>query len=364
LVGLDEEPSELERLCLTARAQVEALYAAEDDVEDTLSDSNTEEWEADAEEPEEQEVDSTAMTALAAGARVLKLSAEPMELASSSCRSSGTLFLASGSYELSFDGSGPLNSTIESASCEDLGGSRSGEDLLFDLEEERAHGPGSRQGALDPCTPRTVARLPMALKPCAMLSPGGCSSMGEAASLSFSPLPQPLPAFGFDALTHAPSTPDSSSGLSAVTMPPLARSVAGGGMEDMWQHAKQRACRYWLVHSDTSDNCTVTAVSGGVSSLEVLPLKTFRTWTCRNAQKGRPVHERKPKAARCAGPRAAQPLRTPEGGCLIGDLGDSEWAVFMEALEMGLQQALQEGRWKQAASSGNVGPLGVSCPRF
>lgn len=85
---------------------------------------------------------------------------------------------------------------------------------------------------------------------------------------------------------------------------------------------------------------------------------------CRDGSKHRPAQARKARR-RAAGVRRAQPFRTTEGGSLFGDLDETEWRAFMEALEAGLQQALQEGRWKQSAATGKVGGgLGVSCPRF
>lgn len=262
LVGLDEEPSELERLCLAARRQVEDQSAAEEDYDndEVSSSSNTEDWEAEEQgtPDEEKEIQiSPAITAVAAAAQKMSKGADPMEMASSSCRSSGTLLVASGSYELSFDGSGPLMVAVDPSPSpgqdeSSLGllhpsnSSRSREDLLFDLEEERGYnnGLGAATAVLDPCTPRTVARLPTAFKPTPMLSPGGYSSIGETASLSFSPLPQHLPPFGFHQDSDAAGHPASPDLLPAVTLPPMARSMAACGPEGIWQHAKQHAERY------------------------------------------------------------------------------------------------------------------------
>lgn len=65
------------------------------------------------------------------------------------------------------------------------------------------------------------------------------------------------------------------------------------------------------------------------------------------------------------GRRHARPYKTPEGSSLFGGLNDQEWAIFVSALEEGVQRGLAEGHWKQAAAAaGKPTGLGVSCPHF
>ena len=84
----------------------------------------------------------------------------------------------------------------------------------------------------------TTAFRPLALP--AMPSPGGCSSVGDAPSLSFSPLP--LGAFAID----FPKEPEEAAhcdrlGHAVTTPPPMARSLAAGhGGPPLWTpHAKE-----------------------------------------------------------------------------------------------------------------------------
>lgn len=232
LVGIDEEPSELERLCLAARAHADALLASDDEEDDySLSSSDAEDW-----LPQEvmQRPDIAVQVAQ-------KLAADPMECTSSSCLSSGTAFNASTSFELSYGGSGRLTIAVESmgpsarGSAEDdvllqgAGSSRSGEDLLFDLDD---HHGNQVDAPTDPCTPSATARL--AFRPSvALLSPGVCSSLGDAPSLSFSPVhaaPCDLHPACHGDCAAAP--------LPAAPMPAMARSVTTACAMPPWQRTQ------------------------------------------------------------------------------------------------------------------------------
>ena len=94
---MEEEPSELERLCLEVRAQLEAL-SDEDDDEDASSTDTDEEciMAADA-FPREASHEIRAEVRQEGSAAI-----DGQEYASSSRMSSGTLYNASGSYEQSF----------------------------------------------------------------------------------------------------------------------------------------------------------------------------------------------------------------------------------------------------------------------
>ena len=78
--------------------------------------------------------------------------------------------------------------------------------------------------------------LPMPSMP----SPGGCSSVGEAPSLSFSPLPVGTYAIDFP---KEPAEADARPcmGHAITSPPPVARSLAvgGNGPPAMWTHAKE-----------------------------------------------------------------------------------------------------------------------------
>ncbi len=293
LVGLDEESSELERLCLAARAAVTAPQAAaaaepsdaEEGEDDEAGDSEEDAWGLDevAYQPVQQlrlggEGTAASHGAGAAAGGLLRgaggLSGEAMECASSSRLSSGTLYNTSGgagSFELSFaaaagaahastpparpalrpgaasagedDGSGGASSL--SGGLLSAAASRSQEELVFDLDE--SHGQ-YLPGGFEPITPTAAGALSaFACKP----SPGACS---DAASLSFSPLPGHLPceAFGGQHRRAGSSggSPDERAGmrcgggaqaplLPAVTLPAHCGSLARGGDGRAWQRSKQ-----------------------------------------------------------------------------------------------------------------------------
>ncbi len=248
LVGMDEDPSELERLCLAARTHADALSVSDNEEDDedsdySLSSSDAEDW-----MPQEalQRADISAQQGFVAAAQ--KPAADPMECTSSSCLSSGTAFNAGTSFELSFGGSGRLTITVESlgpsarGSAEDdvllhgAGSSRSGEDLLFDLDDHHGH---PADAPADPCTPSAAARL--GFRPSVtLLSPGVCSSLGDAPSLSFSPLHgapcdlHPACDGGCDAATTPLAAP----------LPAMARSVTAACAVPPWQHAQRMARRF------------------------------------------------------------------------------------------------------------------------
>jgi hypothetical protein len=239
LVGIDEETSELERLCLVARSHADALLASDDEEDDySLSSSDAEDW-----LPQEvlQRADNAAQGFAAPVQAAQKLPADPMECTSSSCLSSGTAFAASTSFELSYGGSGRLTISVDSlgpsarGSAEDdvlllgAGSSRSGEDLLFDLDD---HHGNPVDAPTDPCTPSVAAR-PGSRPSVTALSPGVCSSLGDAPSLSFSPL-QPAPC-DLHPACHGDCAPAT---LPAAAMPAMARSVTAAFAVPPWQHAQ------------------------------------------------------------------------------------------------------------------------------
>ncbi|CAL8468513.1 g8053 [Coccomyxa elongata] len=314
LVGIDEEASELERLCLVARELADEVCSS-DEEEDSLSSSDAEgDW-----VPRGEASQPTGFTH--------KLAADPMDT-SGSCQSSGTVFNASNSFELSFGGSGRLTIAVESlaslrGSAEDdtlhaASSTRSAEDLLFDLDDH--HAAVVVDGVVEPCTPSAAAAHP-AFRPSAaacMLSPGVCSvsSLGDAPSLSFSPLH--APACDFHSACQGDCSPP------AAPLLPIARSVTTASALPKWHHHAQR-----LTHRQAQNE--------GIKRV-------------RGPSAGRRVHRHR---------------RTPQnaaGGSLFGGLDEEQWAVFIAALEQEMAQALAEGRWKQAPAS--KAGFGVSCPRF
>ena len=332
------------------RAQLEALSEDEDDAE--LDASSTDTDEECLMRAGRYSCEASNETADAA-----KAGQDGQDGASSSRMSSGTLYNGSGSYEMSFHGNARFSGNImgdtsrysvcpgrpkvsyvvllciergavagllcgaclvdgsSALACIDMlrqfpvscrvnsldpnqllhaHSSRSGEDLLFDLDEER-HG---HHGLMppEPTTPSAnlvssgtsctqagpvgelswgirpqpsglsqkivldgsltmhlhVQNLTTAFRPLAlpsMPSPGGCSSVGEAPSLSFSPLPlgtfaidfpkEPEEAVRHNRLGHAITTP-----------PPMARSLAAGhGGPPLWSPHAQEPLRRLVVQS-------------------------------------------------------------------------------------------------------------------
>jgi len=108
-VGMEEEPSELERLCLEVRAQLEALSDEDTDRESSTTDTDEEcIMQAD-------HYFGDASHVIGDGARAVShVAQEGHECASSSRMSSGTLYNASGSYELSLHGSARLSGNVMS----------------------------------------------------------------------------------------------------------------------------------------------------------------------------------------------------------------------------------------------------------
>ena len=111
---MEEEPSELERLCLEVRAQLEALSDEDDDGDASSTDTDEECIMAADHYHQEASHESGAETALGGAA-----ANDGQEYASSSRMSSGTLYNASGSYEMSFLPAARLSGNMmnESSRC-------------------------------------------------------------------------------------------------------------------------------------------------------------------------------------------------------------------------------------------------------
>ena len=265
LVGLDEEPSELERLCLAARAAVEARSAA---AAGPLSDSESDDENNDEAERWLPEEDAAAGAYPGARAGAADHPMEGACFTPSSRLSSGTLYLASGngSFEMSFHAAAaaaaavaaanaPLATRLSNAASlcmEDAESAGSGgggcllrEELLFDLDDAHARHAGHAAHPYEPVTPTGNAsgrRLSSDLSPL---------SAGDAASLSFSPLPGHLArgvlcsggaaaAAGHSSAEGSPAAGGGLAGrlLPAATLPPLACSLAAGGAARAWQRCK------------------------------------------------------------------------------------------------------------------------------
>ena len=102
---MDEEPSELERLCLEVRAQLEALSEDEDDAELDASSTDTD---------EECLVRAGRFSCEASTEAVdaAKVGQDGQDGTSSSRMSSGTLYNGSGSYEMSFHGNARFSGNL------------------------------------------------------------------------------------------------------------------------------------------------------------------------------------------------------------------------------------------------------------
>lgn len=109
-VGMEEEPSELERLCLEVRAHIEAL-SEEDDEYDDVDASST--------DTDDECIMQAVHFSRETGGEAAVAGKASQDCSGSSRMSSGTLFNASGSYELSFQGSArlPGTATGESSRC-------------------------------------------------------------------------------------------------------------------------------------------------------------------------------------------------------------------------------------------------------
>ena len=99
-VGMEEEPSELERLCLEVRAQLEALSEDEDDAEVDASSTDTD---------EECLMQAGRYPCEASNEIAAK---DGQDGTSSSRMSSGTLYNGSGSYEMSFHGNARFSGNV------------------------------------------------------------------------------------------------------------------------------------------------------------------------------------------------------------------------------------------------------------
>ena len=102
---MEEEPSELERLCLEVRAQLEALSEDEGDAELDASSTDTD---------EECLMQAGRYTCEASNERVnaAKAGLDGQDGTSSSRMSSGTLYNGSGSYEMSFHGNARFSGNV------------------------------------------------------------------------------------------------------------------------------------------------------------------------------------------------------------------------------------------------------------
>lgn len=364
LVGLEEEPSELERACAAARAEVDALSEDDDgDEDDDLAtlDSNPSldraSWGrsascggalgATAEGIEEGFEEGLAIGDGSAGSSAGTQDAWPGGLAvaaqalrgggdSGPSASTGSPMELSGGGGRSSDGSGGGGDALAPAhACMAVDTPpagvhspllRSADDLLFDLDEE-----GNPGKAL---SPRPASPPP------ARLVASAFARAGPASPGPPSPGTAPQPAQG--------SSVESSDTGFPSPAPPLARSLAAAPAAP-WQRASA-ARRARLRRRATGMQPAASLAAGGPH----------------------PSNDPKPRARRARAGGAAYPPPV-EGGApgavsgVFAGLDGERWAAFMEVLRAQLAAMVASGRWKAGAAAGGrrgAACAAVSCPRF
>jgi len=320
LVGLEEEPSELERACAAARAEVDALSGDDDacgGLERALS--------LTLEEGAEEDGDGGGSAGSSAGTHDSSwLAGLGVALRSGSGSAPGSgpgtdagspMEVSSGSAR-SFSGGGGADAPMAADAAAGAHSPllRSGDELLFDLDDEA----GARGGRM--------ASLAASAKP---LSPP-----------PLSPLVGPLGKLGFaqGAGLGAHGSLESTDTGFAAPPAPLARSVAAAPPAP-WQRAAARRARLRRRAQGLQPAATARGAAGALPA---------------------------PSAPRGAAypPPVAGGAPGAVSGVFAGLDGEA-WGVFMEVLGEILAAAAGSGRWKQAPVPGRGrGVTAQSCPRF
>lgn len=312
LIGMEEEPSELERICFNARAEVEDWSDSEDDMA---------ECDEEGEESEEEGV-------------VAMLSMEdevPAEspTASSGASSEHTAFAPVASLTAS-DASSRLEDAVFSMDEDGTGNrspprARSPDARLlppsrFAAEAAAASG-GQPPAAGAPVTPATTKTLSVSF-----VSPLAAAA-GDSLPASFDSLAlQDSPSPDGDAMSlAAPSSMAASAFAGPASFAPSAGISSAGGSATSGRRAGRKCSRRKLAIGS-----------------RLLKLTT---------QNYPPLVE-----ARAAGAPSMSAL------AVFRDLSEDQWEAFMASVRGQVARKLRDGAWKQAAAAKGA-PM-MSCPRF
>ena len=321
LVGLEEEPSELERACAAARAEVDALSGDDDacggGLERALS--------LTLEEGVEEDGDGGGSAGSSAGTHdggwlgglgaALRSGSGSAPGSAPGTDAGSPMEVSSGSGRSFSGGSGadaPMAGDAAAGAHSPL--LRSADELLFDLDDEA----GARGGRL--ASPAASAKAP---------SPP-----------PLSPLVGPLGKLGFAQGAALGAHGSLESTDTGFTAPPahLARSVAAAPPAP-WQRAAARRARLRRRAQGLQPAATARGAAGAL-----------------------------PTPAAPRGAAYPPPVAGGAPGAVSGvfaGLDGEAWGVFMEVLGEILAAAAGSGRWKQAPVPGRGrGVAAQSCPRF
>lgn len=316
LIGMEEEPSELERICFNARAEVEEV-----------SDSELEE--ADCQGCQELDVDDGVVAMLS-----LEEEVECGPLASPTSTSSGT----SATERALF--------TITASDASRL------EDALFSMDED---GNRSPPRARSPDAPGLAARLP----PSRFAVEAGAQPPSASAQLA----------------AQQPVTPAAPKGLSVSFVSPLSASAAMDSLPASFDSMSLHGGDSPEVGGSgsgvgagtgASSYCPTTYVPSSCGPAGASHQGASRTG------RGRKTRSRRKLAI---GSRLLKlttqnypPLVEARGGApsmsalaVFRDLSEEQWAAFMDLVRCQVARKLRDGVWKSAAAAA---PPMMSCPRF
>lgn len=345
LIGMDEEPSELERICFNARAEVEELTDDELEAEGlagAVAGRRAGGIGAIAEAAEEGESEEEGFVAMLS----VDDEADGADLASPTSCSSGA----------SSDNTAFKMSLMSLTASE---ASRLEEADLFSMDEDSAGaaGGGGGEGRTPPRarSPSGVLRLPASRFAAEAAGKGGAAAgphTPAAAGLAVS-FVSPLSAGG---LEDSLATSFSSMGLRDISPDrPQAISVAGGNGGSM----AGSSSAFYGASSYAPATCHSRAPPGGSGAGGGPPRKS-------RSRRKLAIGSRLLKLTTQNYP----PLVESRGGhssegalAVFRDLSEEQWERFMQVVRCQVARKLRDGAWKLAAAPKGAAP-GMSCPRF
>eukprot|EP00887_Chlorella_sp_A99_P007414 scaffold2.g7414.t1 len=338
LIGLDEEPSELERLCFEARAEVDDGGAASAAGE--LTDLEEEDEGEEGAQEDGGGADSEGPGPV--GQLSPEAGASPSYSAGSASASAATHFQLALSLPAASDASRVL--CDDGLFCMDMDGGARSPGLAASPAGLPPLARVLRAGSGDSAAsqPRTPAGALLA--PAAFVSP---PSTGDSLSASF------------DSMSLA----DGSVNEGALPAPERGDDGAGGAAPGAASAGGPRPMS--LASAGTSAFAAPASYVPGFAGARTQQRPKLRR---RRPVLGNRSRKRLPSEARRAGGRAAAavypPLwesRSPPAARLFSDMDGEQWALFMEGLGDRLSACLACGAWKTAPTPSAVG---MSCPRF
>ncbi|KAL3138016.1 hypothetical protein ABBQ38_005252 [Trebouxia sp. C0009 RCD-2024] len=311
LVGLDEDPSDLENMCTTVRKSIDEAV-----MQDEASD---EEEDLGEEEDSDEDMSVTMPAASLPGGRGL-----------SGSRLSGAVSLdRAHMHQNSFQDS----ASMESSPNRSLSDIIHRDEMLFDLDEEH-----STSGS-----PRHTAALTAAASVPASSSSGhrhGSHSLQASGSLG-----------------------------SDRSSPPQSLSRGGGERGS----SKRRSVQWGDgVQGSYAESEALSTMGPGAQMMAASMDASHFAMT--GFTKGKRQSGRKPpRPHRLKKPGRAYPPPVAGGApsatnAVFSDMSDEEWGLFMAGLTKCIDEALQDERWRQDVKKGKgthaMQNMGVSCPRF